>query len=109
MNHFCQGFIYLPINPQNACPSYRYLQVLCRGAEEAGLKQSYIEKLTNTQVYNAMEMPEVKESRETRSSDGLREITAAELSRHVDSDPWLSILGYVIRLDPYHGIPRYTV
>ena len=97
-----EGYVYMSPTTEEWLPSERYLGVLCKGARQAGLDPSYIDKLASLPVYRADKHPEVVAARKAREEirSGLRQVSRAELLEHKTKDPWVSCLGLVIRPDP---------
>jgi len=92
-----EGYIYMNKTPPgpDGKPSSRYLGVLVKGAEQVGLKESYIEKLKAHPVYEPNEA--VLRARARRPAPGdLPEITVEQLAQNSD---WLSSCGYVMEVD----------
>merc|ERR1740123_2131853 len=98
-----EGYVYMSPTTEEWLPSKRYLGVLCKGARQAGLNPTYIERLESHPVYRPEKHPEVMAAREAREvvRGSLRLVTRQELREHRREDPWVSCLGFVIKCDPY--------
>ena len=103
------GYVYMSPTTEEWLPSQRYLGVLCKGARQAGLDSSYIEKLASLPVYRAEDHPQVVSARKARkdAKGGLRQVSREELLEHKTTDPWVSCLGFVIRPDPGSWEPEW--
>jgi len=101
------GFVYVPKEEKTEefLPSKRYLGVLCKGARQAGLKEEYIASLDALPTYNYKDHPEVLVARQQREKlkGSLQEITNEQLCKHKNSDPWVSVLGFVIKQNSVFG------
>lgn len=81
-------------------PSRRYLNILIKGARQAGLDPDYVSKLESTPIYEASEALLKIRKQRPRPQD-LRSITVAELAQHSEGDDvWVSVLGYVVQKNP---------
>ena len=89
-----EGFIFMNKSPPslNLVPSSRYLGLLVKGAQQAGLDPNYIEKLSKQPTYKPNDA--VLKARKERSEkvEELDEITVEQLSKN---ENWVSCLGYV--------------
>ena len=121
-----EGFVYMPkeVKTEEFLPSKRYMGVLKKGAKQAGLSPEYLDKLAALPVYEASNHPEVMAARIKRREmkDNLPEITNEELWQHKTENPWVRVMGFVVKqnsvfsshkgrdvnsrmLMQFHGIP----
>jgi len=104
------GFVYLPIKDMEGLPSARYLELLCKGAREAGLAEHYIASLTARDVYTPGKLEEVVRIRKKREEQlrSLPEITSVQLETEGRDGYWTSVLGVVVTL-PTHPHPMMSI
>lgn len=98
--------LYVPKreNPSLGIPSYRYMQILIKGAQEVGLKDSYVEMLKSIKTYSPTQET-IEKRKDLPLPEKLKLISRSELSKYDgqnDSEVWTSVMGYVFKANPKH-------
>jgi gamma-glutamylcyclotransferase (GGCT)/AIG2-like uncharacterized protein YtfP len=101
-----EGFVYMPRtkSDEEYLPSPRYLGVLCKGAQQAGLDPTYITALAARQVYSSGQEVAVARQEREEARLSLKEVTVEELATHRTEEPcWVSCLGFVLKVGSWLG------
>lgn len=95
-------YVYNKESPAMFVPSYRYMQILIKGALEVGLKDYYVEKLKSIKTYQPNQ--ETLEKRKfLPSKEKLKMISLSDFSKNNgenNSETWTSVMGYIFKADP---------
>ena len=82
-------------------PSTRYLNILCKGAQEAGLKAEYIEFLSKQSCFKTSEVMLRLRAKLRPHPRQLKAVSTTELLSQKEGN-WMSLYGYVFRLGKVH-------